>query len=150
MKKMIFAMMTLITCASHTKEQTTWRHKGIYIVNKSEGYLTIMWDDNKKDLAPAQGNRTSKILIPVMDPNVDIKISYNDIVPAYADMPSCHGGAHVSFKTNEKIKLYEIHGGHEEGRAAFNRPATGPHCNIKLRHQRFTADHAIQKYPELQ
>lgn len=149
MKRMIVALIVLTAFTSHTKQQITWRHNGIYIVNKSEGYLTIMWDDNKRDLAPAQGGEISKILIPVTEPNVSIKVSYSDKVPAYADMPSCRGGAHAAFKTNEKIKLYEIHGGHEEGRAAFNRPATGPHCNIKLRHQRFTADHAIQKYPDL-
>jgi hypothetical protein len=149
MKKMIVAFIALTVCAGHAKEQSVWRHKGIYIINKSEGHLTISWDDNKRDLAPAHGNETSKILIPVTEPNVLISVAYSDSVPAYADMPSCRGGADTSFKTNPKIKLYEISGGHEEGRAAFNRPATGPHCSIKLRHQRFTANHAIQKYPEL-
>lgn len=149
MKKMIFAIMMLIACTSHTKEQPIWRHKGIYIVNKSEGSLKIMWDGNERILAPAKGNDISKMLIPVTKSNVDIKVSYSDIVPAYADMPSCRGGAHTLLKTNEHIKLYEIYGGHEEGRAAFNRPATGPHCRITLHHKRFTADHAIEKYPDL-
>lgn len=146
---MIVAIIALIACTNYAKDTVRWRHNGIYIVNKSEGYLTITWDDNKRDLAPAQGSEISKMLIPVTEPNVMIRVSYSDTVPAYADMPSCRGGAHASFKTNQKIKLYEIYGGHEEGRAAFNRPATGPHCDIKLRHQRFTADHAIQKYPDL-
>jgi len=145
MKRMIVAMMTLIVCASYAKEHAVWRHDGIYIVNKSEGYLTIEWQGHKEQpLEPA-----SKILIPVTKPGVTIKIYYNNKGPAYLDMPSCKGGAHVSFTTRENIKLYEIRGGHEEGRGAFNRPGTGPHCNIKLHHQGFPADHAIEQYPDL-
>lgn len=156
MKKIIIFALILMYCSGHAKkselitQQPTWKHNGIYIVNKSEGYLTIQWDDHEFKLAPAKENTISKILVPVTQPKTEINISYSDAVPAHADLPTCRGGAHVTFKTNKRIVLYEIYGGHEDGKGPFNRPGTGIHCHIKLHHQRFTADHALERYPDLQ
>lgn len=144
MKKIIFGVITLAACTSHAKEQVAWKHNGIYIVNKTDGILKIVWDDQERELGPAL-----KALIPVSKSNVEIKISYYSTVSAYAQMPSCTGQAHTSLKTGKKIVLYEIQGGYDEGRNDFNRPATGPHCAIKVHPQAFTAKTAIQRYPDL-
>lgn len=144
MKKVIIAIMAFTICGSQAKERVEWRHNGIYIVNKTDGLITIMWDDQKKELGPEL-----KTLIPVTEPGVEINISYQSTVPAYADMESCRGKAHTSLKTGKKIVLYEIEGGYNEGRNFFNRPAMGPHCAIRVHPQAFPAKTAIQRYPDL-
>jgi len=146
MKRIVFVMMIFITWNSHA---VVWRHNGIYIVNKSEGELTIRWNNQELRLKPARINEISKILVPVTMPGTKIKISYSDTIPAHAELRTCRGGAHASFKTSKRIVLYEIYGGHQEGKGAFNQPGHGPHCYIHVHHQRYTADHAIEKYPDL-
>ena len=160
MKKMIMASLLFVAYICDAKESPIWRHNGIYIVNKSDGTLTIKWGKKSKILAPAKEGAISKILIPITKPNVKIDISYSNNIAADADMPTCRGGAHLSLKTNKNIKLYEIYGGYEEGWATygdyddqggFTRPGTGPHCSLSstMRHHAYPVDHAIEMYPDL-
>jgi len=148
-------LVALIHCSMHTA-QPIWNPKGIYIINKADGELTIRWDENGKTeerkLMPVpikRPNDLSVLHIPVMAPGTKIKISFHDMAPAHADFPSCQEGSHLSFTTNKRMVLYVIHGGYDAEKAAFNRPGTGHHCHIKLHHQRFTAQGALETYPIL-
>jgi hypothetical protein len=144
MKKIIILGMALIASTHYAKEPSLWRHNGIYIVNKTDGSLKVRWDNQEKDIESQQ-----KALIPINRPHTEIKISYSNTVPAFADFPTCRGGAQTSLRTGKKIVLYEIHGGHDDGKGPFNRPGRGAHCAIHVHHQAFTPKTAIQRYPEL-
>lgn len=153
MKKHLLLLIALIQCGIHGdtrsnwKRRSDWKHNGVYIVNNSNGNLTILWNNHKQILPKAQMKCTSMTLIPAPI-GTKIKITYSDTIDDHSTLHTCRGGAHTDFTVEDRIMLYEITGGYGAGMGPFNRPGSGPHCTVKV-HRRLNAARAKQKYPRL-
>lgn len=150
-KNLLLLMMLIHGCinAKDNKPKSDWNHKGIYIVNNTEGDLTVNWGTGTKVIAHAQEYETSMGLIPVApDSKTKLDITYSDTIDDHDIIHTCRGGAIIKFTTEKPLVLYEIIGGYNSGRGPFNRPGKGPHCAIKL-HRGYKADYAKEKYPAL-
>ncbi len=152
MKKSIALIIALLGC-NGLAAQPLWKHNGIYIVNKSDGVLTITWkqgkEKRKKTIASSErmcGDTMALIPAPV---GTQINVSYNDTDEDHDNMPTCRGKKLISFKTNRKIVVYEITGGFREDIGEFNAAGRGIHCFIDI-DQRLTPARALKKYPHLQ
>ena len=149
MKKQIILLSLLFTCALHAKPM--WEtQQGVYVVNNSEGDLTLSWDQEEKTIPKSAKLCTKKSMAFIaVEPGTKVTVSYSDQIHEHAELHSCRGGAQTSFTTSRRIVAYVISGGYSEGDESYKRPGKGHHCRIKV-HQRFNAEYALHKYPELQ
>lgn len=142
---LLIALAPYMLCARTAR--TDWNHNGIYIVNNTEGDLNVE-RDNGNLLIPKPAKKHTSMALIAVPVGTKLTVTYTDHIESHASMPSCRKGAHVFITTEEKIVLYEITGGYNDGRGAFNRAGIGPHCRIKV-HRELNVRNAKKKYRNL-